>query len=552
MTATPSRASTADWWRTAVVYQVYIRSFADGNGDGVGDIAGIRSRLPYLRGLGVDAIWITPWYRSPMADGGYDVEDYRAIDPQFGTLAEAEALLADAHAHDLRVLVDIVPNHTSSAHPWFREALEAAPGSPARDRYWFRDGLGDGGDAPPNNWGSVFGGAAWTRLPGIGPGTGTWYLHLFDSTQPDLNWSNPEVRDEFLDILRFWMRRGVDGIRVDVGHFLDKDPALPDLDPAATLAPGGHPHEDREEVHAIYRGWRAVADEFGAVFCGEINLPADRQARYLRPGELHTAFNFDFCHAPWAAGPMRRSIDRTLSSHAEAGAPATWVLGNHDLPRPSYRLGRLDRDGERLDPWPRRFPSNQVVGLARARAAALLTLALPGSAYIHQGEELGLPEILDLPDEARMDPTFRRTGGGELGRDGDRVPFPWSGETAPYGFGPEGSLPWLPQPASWARLSVMAQDQAPGSTLSLYRAALRIRRLHPGLASGPAFRWVDDGQAPVLHVERSGGFRCLVNLGDVPVVLPAGAVVLLRSDEPPAAPSAAPVPPDAACWYALP
>ena len=538
------------WWRTAVVYQVYIRSFADGNGDGIGDIAGIRAHLPYLARLGVDALWITPWYRSPMRDGGYDVADYRDIDPLFGTLAEADGLLADAHALGLRVLVDLVPNHTSDAHPWFQAALAAGPGSPERARYWFRAGRGDAGDEPPNGWRSVFGGPAWTRLPGDGSGTATWYLHLFDSTQPDLDWSNPAVRAEFRDIVAFWMDRGVDGIRVDVAHFLAKDPRLPDLADGEVPAPGEHPYEDREEVHAIYREWRRVADKRGGIFVGEINLPAERQARYLREGELHTAFNFDLAHRAWSAGPMRRSIDRTLASHRAVGAPATWVLGNHDLPRPTYRLGRMDRHQERIEPWSRTFPSNQVVGLARARAAALLTLALPGSAYIHQGEELGLPEVLDLPDAVRQDPTFHRTGGEEPGRDGDRVPFPWGGLAAPYGFGPEGSVPWLPQPASWARLSVEWQDQARGSTLRLYRDALALRRTHTGFA-GETFTWLDDAgfDPDTLHFARAAGLRCLVNAGDVPVALPAGGRVLLRSDE--SAATSAPLPPDAAAWYTL-
>jgi alpha-glucosidase len=560
--STAEAGATAPWWRRAVVYQVYIRSFADGNGDGLGDIPGIRSRLPYLRGLGVDALWITPWYPSPMADGGYDVADHRDIDPRFGTLAEAEALVADAHVLGLRVMLDVVPNHTSVAHRWFREALASEPGSVARTRYWFRDGRGPRGALPPNAWGSIFGGPAWTRVSDDGSGPAQWYLHLFDSSQPDLAWDNPEVRGEFEDILRFWLDRGVDGFRIDVAHFLAKDPTLPELaapragttgtaasgDTAAAGAVDAHPYHDREAVHDVYRGWRRVIEAYGrdVVTCGEIDLSAERIARFLRPGELHTAFNFDLMRRPWAAGPLRRSIDRTLASHDAVGAPATWVMGNHDLPRPTFRLGR-DEPDEEVDAWTRAAASDQAVGLHRARAAALLELALPGVAYIYQGDELGLPEVLDLPDHARQDPTFRRTSGAELGRDGDRVPIPWSGAAAPFGFGPEGSVPWLPQPEAWAQLSVEAEDADPGSTLSLYRAALALRRAHPGLA-GDDFRWLD-GSDDVVHFARAGTFRCVVNFAAEPFGIPAGAAVLLRSDGPAAT---GPLPRDAAAWYALP
>ena len=539
MTASDPRGTDPDWWRRAVVYQVYPRSFADANGDGVGDVAGIRSRLPYLRRLGVDAVWITPWYRSPMADGGYDVADYRAIDPLFGTLTEGEALIADAHALGLRVLLDIVPNHTSSGHPWFREALASPPGSAARGRYWFRDGRGEHGELPPNGWGSVFGGSAWTRVP-----DGQWYLHLFDPGQPDLDWDNPGVRAEFESILEFWLGRGVDGFRIDVAHFLLKDRHLPDIG-AAAQAPGGHPYLDRDGLHDLYRSWRRIADRHGAVFCGEIDLPPDRTARFLRPGELHTAFNFDLVKRPWSAGPLRRSIDRTLASCASVGAPPTWVLGNHDLPRASFRLGRHDEAGvEEVVAWSHNGDSDQVLGLRRQRAAALLTLALPGVAYVYQGEELGLPEVVDLPASVRQDPTFFRTGGAEVGRDGDRVPMPWAGTEAPFGFGPAGSVPWLPQPASWAALTVDAQDADPSSVLSLYRAALAIRRAEPGLR-GEAFRWLD---APddVLHFERGDGIRCVVNLAAAPFPVPDGARVLVRSDGPSAS---GPILRDGGAWY---
>jgi alpha-glucosidase len=542
--------STAAWWRNAVVYQVYIRSFADSNGDGSGDIAGIRSRLDYLAELGVDAVWITPWYRSPMADGGYDVADYRDIDPLFGRLDDARDLILDAHGRGIRVIVDLVPNHTSSAHRWFVEALGTPRGSAARSRYIFRDGRGPGGTEPPNNWRSIFGGAAWTPAPDDGAVPRQWYLHLFDSSQPDLNWDNPEVRAEFESILRFWLDFGVDGFRIDVAQLLEKDPALPDIppdrldSPAGSDEPSDHPFVDREGVHDVYRRWRQIVAGSGrdVIFCGEIALPAPRIARYLRPDELHTAFNFDFALRRWDAAELRASIDATLGSHAAVGAPATWVLGNHDLPRPTYKYGRTD-DVRPWNAWERVAPVDPARGLARARAAALMYLALPGGAYIYQGDELGLPEILDLPAEARQDPTFRRTGGADIGRDGCRVPIPWSGDRPPYGFGPEGSRPWLPQPAAWAGFSVEAETADPGSTLSLYRAALRLRRTHPGFA-GDAFRWLP-GPADTFEFARGGRLRCAVNLSDADMPLPGDAVVLLASG---------PIhgellPPDTAVWF---
>ncbi|MCW2973299.1 MAG: alpha-glucosidase, partial [Thermoleophilia bacterium] len=401
--------SANDWWRSAVTYQVYLRSFRDGDGDGVGDIAGIRERLPYLAGLGVDALWINPWYPSPMADAGYDVADYRGIEPLFGTLDEAGALIDEAHELGLRVVLDIVPNHTSDQHAWFRAALAAAPGSPERGRYLFRDGRGADGSEPPNDWQSVFGGPGWSRVTEADGTPGQWYLHLFAPQQPDLDWTSRDVRDEFLDVLRFWFERGVDGFRIDVAHGLAKHPDLPDLGDqhghlleGSTAAPGSHPHWDRDEVHEIYREWRAVADEFSPprAFVAEawVDSP-ERMVRYLRPDELHTAFNFDYLTAPWRPEWLRRVIDATLASASEAGAPATWVLENHDVARVTSRFAREqhDRPGWGL----RHFadqPLDLEVGTRRARAAALLMLALPGGAYVYQGQELGLPEVEDIPD----------------------------------------------------------------------------------------------------------------------------------------------------------
>ncbi|PZF87846.1 glycoside hydrolase family 13 protein, partial [Micromonospora endophytica] len=507
--STPSPlTSDVDWWRSAVVYQVYVRSFADSNGDGIGDLPGIRERLPYLRDLGVDALWLTPFYTSPMVDGGYDVADYRDVDPMFGTLGDFEAMVTDAHALGLRIIVDIVPNHTSDQHPWFTAALAAAPGSAERDRYLFADGQGEHGEQPPNDWESIFGGPAWTRVP-----DGQWYLHLFDPAQPDLNWRHPEVRAEFEDILRFWLDRGVDGFRIDVAHGMIKAAGLPDVGfssmttgqrQSELLGKGRLPYFDQDEVHDIYRAWRPILDSYpgGRMAVAEAWAETpQRLARYIGPDELHQAFSFDFLDATWSADSFRKVIDTALAEATIVGAPTTWVLSNHDRQRHVTRYG----DGE--------------VGLRRARAAALLMLALPGCAYLYQGEELGLPEVLDLPDALRQDPQFFRTGES---RDGCRVPMPWSGEVAPYGFGPAGSeLSWLPAPTTWRALSVAAQTSAPDSTLELYRAALRIRRNHPALTGLGGVTWLetDPGLLAFRRTTNDTELTCVVNLGDTPTLI---------------------------------
>ncbi|MFJ9629714.1 alpha-amylase family glycosyl hydrolase [Streptomyces sp. NPDC101175] len=528
-----SQPNEAPWWRSAVIYQVYIRSFADGNGDGVGDIAGIRSRLPYLKSLGVDAIWINPWFKSPQADHGYDVSDYRAIDELFGTVAEAEQLVAEAHQHGIRVVPDIVPNHTSDQHAWFRAALAAGPGSPERERYIFRPGLGPDGTLPPNNWVSEFGGPAWTRLP-----DGDWYLHLFAPEQPDLDWNHPDVHAEFEDVLRFWFGRGVDGFRVDVAHGLVKAPGLPDLTPRPDPVPGeprrhvDHPHWDRDEVHDIFRAWRKVADEFPGDRCFVAEAWADtpeRLAAYVRADTLHTAFNFDFLTASWDAEELRTVVDDSLAMLGAVGAPATWVLSNHDVVRHPSRYGRRGAGhwaGARYAPD---GPLDPALGIRRARAAALLSLALPGSVYVYQGEELGLPEVEDLPESVRQDPMWERTGHTDPGRDGCRVPLPWSGRRTPFGFSPDEATaePWLPQPAGWHELTVEAQTGDPASVLELYRAALRLRRAHPALGDG-TLAWLDTPPG-VLAFRRDPGFVCVVNLSAAPYPLPGDSRVLLGS-----------------------
>jgi alpha-glucosidase len=518
-----------EWWREAVIYQVYTRSFADATGDGVGDLAGVRDRLPYLRDLGIDGLWFNPWYPSPGADNGYDISDYRSIDPAFGTLPEAEGLIADARALGIRTIVDVVPNHVSDQHPWFQAALDSTPGSPERARFWFRPGRGADGDEPPNQWQSIFGGNAWTRVA-----DGEWYLHLFAPEQPDLNWTHPDVSAEFESVLRFWFDRGAAGVRIDSAALLMKDPELRDERPDA--GPGEHPFSDRDETHDVYRRWRAIADSYDdpRVLVGEIWLPdADRLARYLRPDELHTAFNFDFLGCPWEARRIRASIDASLAVHEPIGAPPTWVLSNHDVTRPVTRYGRADSSFAFATKRPG-VPTDLETGTRRARAAALLTMALPGSMYVYQGEELGLPEVEDIPSERRQDPMWLRSGGADPGRDGCRVPIPWSGAQPPYGFSPDGAEgPWLDQPDDWTSLTVETQTDDPASMLSLYREGLRIRRSRPWGAG--SFRWLGPlgtffGVAS-LSFARGDAFACVVNFGPEPVALPAGAVVLIASSE---------------------
>ncbi|GAA1547564.1 glycoside hydrolase family 13 protein [Actinomadura kijaniata] len=495
------------WWRNAVVYEVYVRSFADSDGDGDGDLAGVRSRLGHLRDLGVDALWLTPFYVSPLADGGYDVADYRDVDPRFGSLRDFDDLVSAAHDHGLRVIVDIVPNHTSDRHPWFREAAKSPPGSPARDRYIFRPGKPDG--SPPNDWPSTFGGPAWTRLDPSDDAS-EWYLHLYAPEQPDLNWRNPEVRAEFETILRFWLDRGVDGFRIDVAAGLFKDANLADLGERRRHVVDG-PIYSRPEVHEVYRDWRRVLDAYPGerMAIGEVwTDSAAELARYLRPDELHQVFQFDLQLAPWSAPAFHKVVTAALREIEPTGSAPTWVLSSHDAVR---HLTRYEQRGG--------VPG---IGYARARAALLFLLALPGSAYLYQGEELGLPQA-DVPDDARQDPVFLRTGGVEKGRDGCRVPIPWSDRTSPYGFGPEGTRPWLPMPEGWASLTVEAQRQDPGSMLSFYREALRLRReLTPGLPG--TLEWTEVTETTLAF--RRDRLVCVVNFDENPVRLPEGRPVL--------------------------
>lgn len=538
----PSGAN--QWWRDAVIYQVYPRSFADSDGDGLGDIPGIVSRLDYLQNLGVDAVWISPFYESPLLDGGYDVTDYRMVDRRLGTVNDIEELISSAHARNMKVFMDTVPNHTSSSHAWFQEVLHSEPGSAAWDRYVIKEGKGENHELPPTNWQSVFHGDAWSPLVlANGEKTKYWYLHIFDSSQPDVNWENPEVRAEFLDILRFWFDLGIDGFRIDVAHGLIKDQTFPDVDydsiPEQELLgdPIFSPFWDQDGVHEVYREWRKLADTYDPprVFCGETWAPTpERLALYQRPDELHTSFNFDYLRAGFDATKLQESVDSTLFHHRKVGAPATWVLSNHDIVRHATRLAPGQSEHPTVPPT----PDAADHGLARARAATLFTLGLPGSTYLYQGEELGLPEVLDLPGDARQDPVWFRSKGKEIGRDGCRVPIPWSGDIPSYGFGP-GEQSWLPQPELWANLSVQAQE-SDDTTLNFYRSALARRRQEPSTGDGE-FEWrdlngEDDGMLKVIAYRRPDSqlpLTCVLNTSERNFSLPADfGTELLQSSGP--------------------
>lgn len=516
---------TNEWWRSAVIYQVYPRSFADASGDGVGDLAGIASRLEHVRSLGADVVWLSPFMTSPQKDAGYDVSDYRDVDPLFGTLGDFDALVARAHELGLRVIVDLVPNHSSDQHPWFQEALAADPGSAARDRYIFREGHGD---RPPNNWQSVFGGPAWTRVA-----DGQWYLHLFDASQPDFDWSNDEVRQDFRDTLRFWLDRGADGFRVDVAHGLVKADGLPDYTPPENAdSMGGAepvPYWGQDGVHDVYRDWHAVLAEYEGdrVLCAEAWMPTVEEiAKWVRPDEMHQAFNFSYLTSDWNAAELRDIIDDSLAAFGRVGAPSTWVLSNHDVIRHATRLALGDESpqGHGIGPGSKGIPDT-AFALRRGRAATALMLALPGSAYLYQGEELGLPEAVDIPDDARQDPTWFRTGGERYGRDGCRVPLPWEADAPAYGFSATGRT-WLPQPESWGSYARDAQAGVAGSTLELYRTLLRLRR-ERALGTG-SLEWLDSPAGTLAF--RNGDVTVMANLAGGPVPLPEGEILAASAE----------------------
>ncbi|WP_203136935.1 glycoside hydrolase family 13 protein [Microbacterium sp. JZ31] len=535
---TPDALKDPNWWRHAVVYQIYPRSFADADGDGLGDIPGVVSRVDYLASLGIDAVWLSPFYPSALADGGYDVADYRDVDPRLGTLEDFDRMVAELHARGIRVIVDIVPNHTSDLHEWFQEALAAGRGSAARERYIFREGSGPDGAEPPTDWVSVFGGPAWHRVE-----DGQWYFHNFAKEQPDLNWDNPEVREDFLKTLRFWSDRGVDGFRIDVAHMLTKDltEPLPSRE-ELTLIPidGNHPLIDRDDVHEIYAEWRQLFNSYDPprTAVAEAWVASHRVPRYASPESLGQSFNFDLLEADFDAAQFRRIVTDNLALAAESGSSSTWVLSNHDVVRHATRYGlppepadstsHTRHGGDWLINGGDEALLDRERGARRAKAATLFMLALPGSTYLYQGEELGLHEVADIPEGERQDPTFFRTGGAEIGRDGCRVPLPWKAEGPSFGFGASGAH--LPQPAWFAKHAVETQDGDPSSTLSLYRRALALRH---ELQAPEQLEWVETGRPDVLWFRRPNGWQVVTNFGTEPYELadaPDDADVVLSSD----------------------
>jgi alpha-glucosidase len=545
-------SSHQPWWRTAVIYQLYVRSFADSNGDGVGDLEGIRQKLPYLADLGVDGIWLTPCYPSPQWDHGYDVADYFDINPEYGSLATFDALVADATVHGIRIMMDVVPNHCSWDHDWFKAALAAKPGSRERERFYFRDGCGPNGDEPPNNWRCIFGGPAWTRVPNADGSPGQWYLHVFTPQQPDLNWTNPDVPDMFDDMLRFWFDRGVEGFRCDAVTVLGKTSGLPDVQGEWVgddrEIGGENPHFTwLESGHVAWRRWRQTVDQYQSehpgrelVMVAEAYTPGrpDILRQYVNHQEFHQTFAFDLLLAPWSAKHFRVAIDSAIDALTPDGILPTWTNNNHDAQRTVTRYGRADSEtffsGNNL------LNSNAVVdfelGQRRSRAAALMMLALPGSAYLYAGEELGLPEVLDIEDGDRQDPIFIRTNGDEIGRDGCRVPLPWTADPGTnFGFSDAGDgspqPAWMPQPADWGRHAAAAQDADDRSPLHLYRRAITQRRSLTDL-TGTSLEWRGDlmDAHPQLLAFSRGSVTVVVNLAERFAPLPDLGRCVIASD----------------------
>ena len=531
--------SGAQWWRSGTIYQIYPRSFADANGDGMGDLAGITSRLERLAILGVDAIWLSPFYTSPQKDAGYDVADYCNVDELFGTLEDFDRMLDRAHELGLKVLIDLVPNHSSDQHKWFQDAINSPAGSREREFYHFKNGRGENGELPPNNWVSMFGGPAWTRLIEKDGTPGEWYLHLFDSSQPDLNWANPEVQSAFEDILRFWLDRGVDGFRVDQPHAMAKAAGLPDHPDVERAGAGfiegeaSPPMWFQEEVHPIFRRWRAILDSYEGdrAMCGEAYvLPLSFMALWVRPDEFNQTFNFRFLDSEWKPEILFASINESFAAFDSVGAPSTWVLSNHDIVRHASRMGGLtgrptasDGVGPN-DPQP-----DRELGLRRARGATMFMLGLAGASYLYQGEELGLPEHTTLAPEFRQDPTFARTAGKRVGRDGCRVPLPWqAGVGDANGFNTTGKS-WLPQPEVYREYARDQQDGVAGSTLELYKSALHIRR-ELKLGEG-SFAWLPQFTNEVSLGYRNGGILVIHNFGREPIAMPSGDVILRSANE---------------------
>jgi len=479
--------SATHWWQTGIIYQIYPRSFQDSGRDGVGDLPGIVRRLPYLAELGVDALWLSPIFTSPMADFGYDISDYTGIDPLFGTAADFAALVEAAHRLGIRVILDLVPNHTSDRHPWFVES-RAARTSPKRDWYIWRDPAPGGG--PPNNWLSEFGGSAWS----LDPATGQYYYHAFLAAQPDLNWRNPQVRAAIHDVMRFWLARGVDGFRVDVIWHLLKDDRFRDNPENPHCRPDQPPQRrlvplytaDLPGVHEIIAGLRRVVDAFpDRLLIGEIYLPVERLVAYYGEGlrGVHLPFNFALLETDWHA----RTIARIVAAYEAALPPGgwpNWVLGNHDRPRIASRVGR-----------------------PQARVAAMLLLTLRGTPTLYYGDEIGMRQVA-IPPERVRDPFEKNVPGHGLGRDGARTPMQWDGG-AYAGF--SAVEPWLPVAEDAGTFNLERQRADAGSLFNLYRKLIALRRAHAALRLG-TYRAIETGGDVMLYAREAGDQRIVVAL----------------------------------------
>ncbi len=514
-----SLSKDKNWWRQAVVYQIYPRSFKDSNGDGLGDIKGITSKIDYLSSLSLDAVWLSPFYPSALVDGGYDVDDYRDVDPKLGSLADFDEMLAKLHEAGIRIFVDVVPNHSSNLHVWFKEALAAEPGSAARNRYIFRDGKGAGGELPPTDWPSHFAPSAWTHESKMGGKHNQWYCHLFAPEQPDFNWDNREIEEDFLKTLKFWADRGVDGFRIDVAHAMKKDLSEPlksqpryashkELD----LANGTNVLFDRNEVHEVYKEWRKLFEQYDPprVAVAEANVSAEGAVKYASTAELGQCFNFELLDANFSANEFKVIIDRALINAKKAGSSTTWCLNNHDQMRPATKFGLLptvDRVKWRNSNGTS-SPLDEKLGIQSAVAASMLIMALPGCTYIYQGEELGLHEVMDIPESEIQDPQYLRNHKIDKGRDGCRVPLPWTKTGSSFGFGAGGSH--LPQPKHFGDYSIEVEGADPNSPLSIFRKALALRKT---LIASEDMTWHETGDAQVLHFSRPNGWNCITNFG---------------------------------------
>lgn len=523
-----------NWWRNAVVYQIYPRSFADSNADGIGDIKGITSKIEYLSELGIDAVWISPFYPSHLIDGGYDVDDYRDVDPRLGTLADFDDMLQKLHENNIKVYVDLVPNHSSNSHVWFKEAINSDPQSSARARYIFRDGRGANGELPPTDWPSHFAPSAWTHESKMGGKHNQWYMHYFAPEQPDFNWDNKEVSDDFITTLKFWADKGVDGFRVDVAHGLKKDLSEP-LRMRDTLehvidrpTHGEGILTDKDAVFEIYKEWRKIFNTYDPpiIAVAEANVVPERIPLYASEDTLGQCFDFRFLELPFRADVYLSSVKSAINLAKESKSSCTWALSNHDQIRHATKFGlhpTVNRSKWLLSNG-KSNPVDFVAGTQAGLAATFFLMGLPGAMYLYQGEELGLHEVSDIPEESIQDPQYLKNNKTEKGRDGCRVPLPWSNSMDNFGFSKTGSH--LPQPEWFGEFAVNMQKVDPNSTLSAYKKAIKLRK---ELLTEEEVEWIEETNAQILHYSRPNGLNVLTNFQGDLFTLPENIEILLVS-----------------------